>query len=154
MYAANIYLLIGAIGLITTVVVYEPIGELAYDYFRGQDSSRKGASVEPVQEQQEKDGSQRSSGVGEAGDRLLLGDADEDETDVTKASSAKDDLGRDKSEKEQGITTTEASPRASVMLAGTAVDEFRKSLTAFNKVSVIYTVYEEMPLCPCTPFER
>ena len=132
MYAANLYALIGAIGFVITAIVYEPLGQLAYDYFRGQGTSRKGASVEPVQELRENDESRRS-GVGEAGGTLLLDDADEDETDATKASSAKDDRGRCKSD----ITINEAR-RSSTMFAGTAVDDLRKSLGVFKQASFVY----------------
>ncbi len=127
MYAGNTYLVISAIGLVITVIAYEPLGQMGYDYFRGQDTSRKGATVEPVQDQREGDESQGSR-VGEAGDRLLLGDADED------------NRSRHKSEKERAVTTKEA-PRSSVVFTGTVVDDLRKSLEHFNKK--VSRAYEE-----------
>ena len=146
MYTGNTYMIIAAIGFVITVVVYEPLGQLWYDYFRGQGTNRKGASVEPVEEQREKDESQRSGGVGEADDRLLLGDADEDKSDVSKASSAKDDRGRNKSD----TTNNKDASTPSALLAGTVVDDVRKSLGAFRPASflLVYCTREGVSTLP------
>ena len=145
MYMGNTYLITSAIGFVIIVVIYQPLGELAYDYFRGHDKSHDRASVKPVEEQDEGEGGR--TGFGEAS-RKLRSDAENDKVDVVK-DSAKEDVHEDqkKTEEEESSAGKEGSPplasggekhrmsvqRPSILVAGTAIEDLRKSLGDFKE---------------------